>query len=117
MYAHRHHHFNMFPAVQRCQRGILQGTIRTMNRTEVYSYSKAALGSKSAFPNRRWISSTPSNRLASKGAGTPFDAPFLMASQSGLSESQLDVREAIRQLTSQFSNDYWRDCDKESRCE
>ncbi|PWN33427.1 acyl-CoA dehydrogenase NM domain-like protein [Meira miltonrushii] len=38
-----------------------------------------------------------------------------MASQSGLSESQLDVREAIRQLTSQFSNDYWRDCDKESR--
>lgn len=72
--------------------------------------------SKLAFPNTRWLSSTPSNRFVSKGAGMPFDAPFLSASQSGLSESQLDVREAIRQITSQFPNDYWRDCDKESRC-
>lgn len=85
-----------------------------MNRTG----SQLRIINASTFPKRRCISSTSSNRLASKGgAGVPFDAPFLMASQSGLSESQLDVREAIRQLTSQFPNEYWRDCDKESRCE
>lgn len=51
----------------------------------------------------------------SSGAGVPFDAPFLAASHSGLSESQMDVREAIRAISSQFPNEYWRDCDKHGR--
>lgn len=76
---------------------------------------------KSCFLDSHCLSrrySSYGGEVKSSGAtDTSFDAPFLMASQSGLSDSQLDIREAIRSLTSQFSNDYWLQCDREGRCE
>lgn len=72
----------------------------------------------SSGSTRRWLSGTcVRGSKVPKGAGQPFDAPFLSASHSGLTESQMDVREAIRAVTSQFANEYWRLCDKEYRCE
>lgn len=48
---------------------------------------------------------------------TNFDAPFTTISQSGLSESQMDVREAIQAITDRFDDAYWLERDRTQTCE
>lgn len=43
-----------------------------------------------------------------------FDAPFTSISESGFSESQMDVRQAIQAITEQFDNSYWLARDQKS---
>lgn len=48
---------------------------------------------------------------------TNFDAPFTTISQSGLSESQMDVRTAIQAITDRFDDAYWLEKDRAQSCE
>lgn len=48
---------------------------------------------------------------------TNFDAPFTTISQSGLSESQMDVRTAIQAITDRFDDAYWLEKDRTQTCE